>query len=263
VTATTSLTVSGVNLETWRSGDGPPLLLLHDIEYLNQPRRFTDLLAKDFSVLSPSHPGFGASDLPATFDSVDDLSYLYLDLLRELGPMDVLGLGFGGWIAAEMAVRSAHEIRNLVLVDAVGIKTAGRDTAEIADTFVMDPQHFLACSWHDARLAEEHMTLPGLRPLDESRLATLLRNRQSAALFGWNPFMHDPKLYRRLYRIAAPTLVVWGQSDRVVGIEYGRAYADAIHGARFEALDAAGHYPYLERPEAFVELVTGFLKRSP
>ena len=262
MTAPISLVVRGVGLETWRLGAGPPLLVLHDIECLNEPRPFMELLARDFSIVSPSHPGFGESDLPPDFDSVSDLAYLYLDLLRQTGPMDVLGLGFGGWIGAEMAVRCSHEIRSLVLVDAVGIKTAGRETAEIADTFVMDPRQFLAYTWHDPVLAEKHMSLPGLQPLDESHLATLLRNRQSAALFGWNPFMHNPKLYRRLYRVDVPALVVWGQSDRVVSIEYGRSYADSIPGARFEVLEAAGHYPYLERPEAFVELVTSFLRRN-
>jgi pimeloyl-ACP methyl ester carboxylesterase len=216
-------------------------------------------LAKDYSVLLPSHPGFGRSELPENFDSVGDLAYLYLDLLAELGPMHVAGMGFGGWIAAEMAVRCAHEILSLVLVDAVGIKAAGRETAEIADTFVMDPHRFLECSWHDPALGEKHMTLPGLSTLDEEDLAILLRNRESAARFAWNPFMHDPKLYGRLHRVRTPTLVVWGQSDRVVGTEYGRAYAAAIPGARFETLEGAGHYPYLEKPERFVQMVAPFL----
>jgi pimeloyl-ACP methyl ester carboxylesterase len=262
VTASSRLTIRGIGLETLRLGAGPPLLILHDIECLNEPRPFMELLGGDFSIVAPSHPGFGASDLPGDFDSVSDLAYLYLDLLRQEGPMSVLGLGFGGWIAAEMAVRCSHEMRDLVLADAVGIKTAGRETAEIADTFVMNPGQFLASAWHDPVLAGEHMPLPGLPSLDEARLTTLLRNRQSAALFGWNPFMHHPRLYRRLYRITAPTLVIWGQSDRVVGVEYGRAYAAAIPGARFQTVEAAGHYPYLEQPERFSALVSAFLKRN-
>jgi pimeloyl-ACP methyl ester carboxylesterase len=262
VTAPSRLVVGDVGLETWRLGRGEPLLLLHDIEYLNGPRPFTERLAQDYSIVLPSHPGFGASELPSDFDDVGDLAYLYLDLLAQMGPMHVMGMGFGGWIAAEMAVRCAHDVSSLVLVDAVGIKAAGRDTAEIADTFVMDPRRFLECSWHDPVLAEESMKLPGLGPIPEAELATLLRNRQSAALFGWNPFMHNPKLYRRLHRVSVPTLVVWGQSDKVVSTEYGRAYAGAIQGAGFEVLEAAGHYPYLEQPERFVKLVTSFLKHG-
>jgi pimeloyl-ACP methyl ester carboxylesterase len=254
------LVVGDVECESWSTGTGEPILLLHDIEYVNEPKLFTGLLTESFSVTSPSHPGFGASDLPPRFDSVADLAYFYLDLLVGSGPTHIVGLGFGGWIAAEIAVRCQHHIRRLVLVDAVGIKTEDRETAEIADTFVMDPRRFLETAWHDPGLGEQHMSLPGLRPMAESELVTLFRNRQAAALYSWNPFMHNPKLLGRLHRITVPTLVLWGESDRIVSPKYGQAFAQAIPGARFEAVAAAGHYPYLEQPEGFVEIVTRFLR---
>jgi pimeloyl-ACP methyl ester carboxylesterase len=219
-----------------------------------------ELLASEYSVISPSHPGFGASDLPEGCDSVDDLAYMYLDLLRESGPAHVIGMGFGGWIAAEMAVRCTHDIRSLVLVGALGIKAKGREAAEIADIFVMEPRRLLEMAWHDPILGEEKMRLAGLGPMAESDLVTLFRNRQAAALYAWNPFMHNPKLLGRLHRVTVPTLLVWGESDRIVDLDYGQAFARAIPGARFEVLEAAGHYPYLERPERFVELVTRFLR---
>ena len=254
--------VQGVSLEALRGGDGETVLVLHDVDYVNEPRPFLEILAREYSVLAPSHPGFGASDLPEVLDRPDDIAYLYLDLLDEIGPAHVVGAGFGGWIAAEMAVRCDHNIRSLVLVDAVGIKTAGRETAEIADTFVMNPVELLECTWHDPVQAEAQMKLPGLGTNSEAELRTVLRNRESAALFGWNPFMHNPKLRRQLHRIKVPTLVLWGKSDRVVGTDYGRAYAESITGARFEIIVAAGHYPQLEQPEQFVELVATFLKRD-
>jgi pimeloyl-ACP methyl ester carboxylesterase len=250
----------GVRLETLRSGNGETLLLLHDIEYVNEPRPFLEMLAKNFEVVSPSHPGFGGSDLPAGFDDVGDLAYLYLDLLADIGPAHVLGMGFGGWIAAEMAVRCEHGLRSLVLSDPVGIKAADRETAEIADTFVMAPETFLDRTWHDAELGRKHMKLPGLGLFSEAELMTLLRNREAAALFGWNPFMHNPKLLGRLHRINVPTLIVWGDSDAVVSTEYGKAFVSAIEGARLEVVEQAGHYPYLEQPERFTQIVTSFLQ---
>ena len=218
------------------------------------------MLAKDFTILMPSHPGFGTSDLPKSFDCVDDLAYLYLDLLREIGPSHVIGLGFGGWIAAEMAVRCPHDVRSFVLVDAVGIKPGGRETADIADTFVMDPRELLRQTWYDPASGERTMKVPGFGQLDEAELTVLLRNRESAALYGWNPFMHDPKLLGRLRRVTVPTLVLWGESDGVVSTEYGRAYANAVPDAHFEIIEAAGHYPYLEQPQQFVEAVKTFVK---
>jgi pimeloyl-ACP methyl ester carboxylesterase len=103
------------------------------------------------------------------------------------------------------------------------------------------------------------MRLPGLGDLSEDELVLLLRNRESAALFCWKPFMHNPKLRARLRAIDVPTLVLWGESDRLVSPQYGQAYADGISGATFQIVRSAGHYPYLEQPEAFVELAKRFL----
>jgi pimeloyl-ACP methyl ester carboxylesterase len=104
------------------------------------------------------------------------------------------------------------------------------------------------------------MKLPGLGELNEAEALTAFRNRESAALFAWNPFMHNPKLAGRLHRVGVPTLVLWGESDRVVTPDYGRAFAARIPGARFDTIAAAGHYPYLERPQEFVASVEGFLR---
>ena len=257
-------TVGSVRLEVLAGGQGAPLLLLHDHEYDHAWHPFLEALGARFSVLAPAHPGFGRSDLPEDFDAVDDVAYLYLDLLRSLGPAPahLVGLGFGGWIAAEMAVRCTHQIERLVLVDAVGIKVSGPTERDVADTFTIGPRELLELAWHDPAAGAERMKLPGLGSLSEEELIRLLRNRQSAALFAWKPFMHNPKLARRLARIDRPTLVLWGESDRIVRPEYGRSYARLIPGARFRVIEGAGHYPYLERPGAFVEAVVGFLQEA-
>lgn len=257
--------LAGVELEVLRGGSGEPLLVLHDIEVLNTWQPFHDALAEFFSVLAPSHPGFGRSSLPTRFDVVDDLAYMYLEVLRTLGPapVHVMGLGLGGWIAAEMAVRCTHQIRSLVLVDAVGIKVGDRTSQDIVDTFAMGPEAFLEFAWHDPAAGKAIMQLPGLGDLPEEVLVQLFRNRQTAALFTWKPFMHNPKLRARLERIDVPTLVLWGASDRIVTPDYGRAYAQAITGAAFRVLPDTGHYPYLEQPAAFTEAVTAFLQGVP
>jgi pimeloyl-ACP methyl ester carboxylesterase len=104
------------------------------------------------------------------------------------------------------------------------------------------------------------MKLPGVGTLGEEDLVVLLRNRQTAAMFTWKPFMHNPKLRPRLARIDVPTLVLWGDDDRVVTPAYGRAYAESIPGGRFQTIPAAGHYPYLEQPEPFAAAVAAFLR---
>jgi pimeloyl-ACP methyl ester carboxylesterase len=243
--------------------DGQPLLVLHDAESLvSADDAYVRRLAEHFNVLLPSHPGFGHSSLPEDFDSIDDLAYAYLDLLRDVygqATVHLLGLGFGGWIAAEVVVRCTHALRSLTLVDALGIKVGGIQDRDIADIFVVDADELVRLSWHDAELGGQQMPLPGRGGLDEQQLTTLLRNRQSTALFGWKPFLHNPKLRRRLARVDVPTLVVWGESDGWVSVDYGRAFAQAIPGAHFELIEQAGHFPYLERPDAFVETLSGWL----
>ncbi|HLY66280.1 MAG TPA: alpha/beta hydrolase [Chloroflexota bacterium] len=254
------LDVQGLSLETLAGGQGEPLVVLHDQDYLNTGWPYLDALAERFSVVVPSHPGFGKSPLPDDFDHIDDLVYVYLDLLRELksGPARLVGFGLGGWLAAEIAVRCAHNVDRLMLAGAVGIKVGGPTERDIADNFLMDNATFLKASWHDPERGAEVMKLPG-PGVEEDDLVTLLRNRQSTALFAWKPWLHNPKLKARLRRINVPSLVLWGDSDGIVKPDYGQAYAAAIPNARFEIIANAGHYPYLEQPEAFNRVALPFL----
>jgi pimeloyl-ACP methyl ester carboxylesterase len=144
----------------------------------------------------------------------------------------------------------------------VGIKISGRTTRDIADTFVIGPEEFLKLAWHDPAAGARQMKVPGMGSLSEEVLVTLLRNRESVAYLAWKPFLHNPRLRARLSRIDIPTLVLWGESDRIVTPKYGRAYAQSIPGAQFQVIPAAGHYPYLEQPEAFVAAVAAFLQEG-
>jgi pimeloyl-ACP methyl ester carboxylesterase len=260
----TTVSVHGVRLELLAAGRGQPLLVLHDYDYLNRWQPYLAALAASYRVLAPSHPGFGTSELPPEFDSVDDLALLYLELLRGLDerPAHLVGLGFGGWVALELAVRCSHDLDRLVLVNSLGVKHGGRTDRDIADTFILPAPEVLELTWHDPALGATLAKLPGLDGLDDEELVTQLRNRHAVALYGWKPFLHNPKLKRWLGRIDRPTLVLWGKSDRLVCPDYGRALAQAIPGASFELLPAAGHYPYLEQPDAFVASVQAFLAES-
>ncbi len=253
-------TVDGVKLPCWVAGDGPPLLILHGADGGDGLLPFHDGLASRFRVLAPSLPGFGQTELPVWMDSVDDMAYFSLDLVEALGlnPVNVLGIGFGGWVAAEMAVRCQDRLRRLVLADALGIKISDRETRDIADIFTLTPEEAVRLLWYDPQAAEG-VKLPGTPGLTEEEMMPVLRARQTINLLGWKPFMHNVKLRRRLGRIKLPTLVLWGEADGVVSPEYGRAYHQAIPGSRFQIISRAGHYPHRERPDAFVRSVTAFL----
>jgi pimeloyl-ACP methyl ester carboxylesterase len=249
--------LGGVDLEVVRGGSGPVLLLLHGAQPVAPDAPFLQGLARHAEVIAPSHPGFGGSTRPADFDTVYDLVHLYLDLLEQLGldRVTLVGLSFGGWLAAEIAVTCSHRLQRLILVDAVGIKVSDRETPDILDVFNTGPAEVRRRSWHDPE-----RWAPDYDAMSDEALVGLARNRDALCLYAWHPYMYNPQLKRWLARIAVPTLVLWGTSDGVVTPAYGRAYTALIPGARFDAIPAAGHHPEVEQAETFVDRVVGFVK---
>lgn len=252
------LTVQGIELEVLRRGAGRPILLLHGFDTVDPEAPFLDRLARRGEVIAPSAPGFGNTPRPENFDTVYDLVHLYLAVLRAL-PADkttVIGLSFGGWLAAEVAAACSHRIDKLVLVDPVGIKISDRETPDILDIFNKSPDEVRRRSWHDPdRCASDY------NAMSDEALVVHARNREALCLYAWHPYMYNPQLPRWLGAIDVPTLVLWGESDGVVRPEYGRAYAGKIPDARFEPIARAGHHPEIEQPEAFADHVARFLAR--
>ena len=236
--------VAGVATEILVRGSGRPILYLHGGEGIEPDLDFVDALAAFGTVHAPSHPGFGGSDLPRRFSTVDDLAYHYLDLIEALGLQDcaVVGASFGGWIAAQLAIKASPRIAALALIDPLGIKISGPETRDIVDLFFHSPEAQRALLYADP---------PAIERPDSIEAATrIARNREAFSLYGWSPTLHDPKLRQRLHRIAVPALLLWGAEDRVVSPAYGRAYAEAIPGAAFSLIAGAGHYPHIEQRAA-------------
>lgn len=252
--------IAGLQVEVWAEGSGRPVLFLHAGDGVDPHAPFVQRLARRHAVLACSHPGFGASQLPDHFTSVDDLAYFYLDLLDEqrLEDVVVIGVSFGAWIAASIAIKSVERIAGLVLVDSVGAKFADRATREIGDLFSVNIHEQATLLYHDERRRNV-----SLADAPQEALTRLARSHESFALFAWSPTLHDPKLAKRLHRIAVPTLVAWGREDRVVPPSYGRDFSSRIPGARFALVDDAGHYPHLEQPERFDALLHGFIEELP
>ena len=254
-----------MDLELLEAGRGGPLLYLHGFLEPAGWAGHLELLARDFRVLAPAHPGFAGSSRPDWMDSVEDLAYLYLDLIDrlDLREVRVVGHSLGGWVAAEIAVRGTHRIGRLVLVDAVGLRTlptpAGPAGGSIADWLVLDPATVRRLAWHDEGVMPCPLELPGDPELSGETLVRVFQDREAASQYGWKPFFYNRKLAHWLHRVRSPTLVVWGEHDGIVPRSVGQAYADAIPDARLEIVPAAGHLPQLERPRAFVDLVRAFL----
>jgi pimeloyl-ACP methyl ester carboxylesterase len=251
------LTVHGVQLEIFERGQGRPILFLHEEDGFHPNAPFLNLLATHGRVLAPSHPGFGHSPDVDTIDTIDDLSYLYLDLLAEqdLREVILIGCSLGGWVAAEMAVKSTDRLAKLILVAPLGIKVGDRETRDIPDIFALPRDEVTRLKYYDPTRAGIDYTA-----LSDDELTVIARNREATALYVWEPYFHNPKLRQRLRRINIPTLLLWGANDRFVTPGYyGAAYRDAIPGARLELIERAGHLPHIEQPETFVERVRAFV----
>jgi pimeloyl-ACP methyl ester carboxylesterase len=253
--AVTSIVVDGVSIETIDRGKGRPILFLHPGIGIDPDAAVLDALQKGGRVVAPSHPGFGASQLPKGMTTVDDVSYFYLDLLQRLDLRDtlVVGVGLGGWLALEIAVKDCSRFAHLVLGNPVGVKVGDRETRDIVDIWSLLPDEVDALAYFDPAVGKrDYKNLP------EKVALTAARNREATARLAWSPYMHNPKLKHRLHRVAVPTLFLWGAADRILSEAYGRGFCAMIPGARLETIERAGHYPHLERPDEFARRALAF-----
>ncbi len=250
-----SLVVNGTRIDLTEKGSGPPLLFLHAENGIEPAAAAIEELAKSARVIAPTHPGYGRSELPKGMRSVDDLSYFYLDLLDQLDLKDltVVGVGFGGWIAAEIAVKNTARMARLVMANAVGVKVGDRETRDIADIFAITEPEYIAIAYCDPDVGKRDY-----KALPDAEVLAAARAREATARFAWNPYFHNPRLKSRLHRIRIPTLFLWGTHDRMLSEAYGRAYSGMISGAHFEPIDRAGHFPDHEQPKVFAEKVLAF-----
>jgi pimeloyl-ACP methyl ester carboxylesterase len=254
---TESVRVAGQALPFLKGGSGDPLLVLHHDIGSPAGLPFYDLLARNFTVYLPSHPGYEGSERPDWLRSVRDVAVIYQSLLAERGltGVSLLGLGFGGWIAAEMATMAPTSFRRLVLVGAMGIRPAA---GEILDQALVSYIEYVRVGFEEAGTFER---IWGAEP-PVSQLEQWDLNREMTFRIAWKPYMYNPTLPNLLGGVRAPALVVWGRRDRIVPLECGERYASALPKARLAVVEGAGHFVEMEQPDAVGKLVTEFAASS-
>jgi pimeloyl-ACP methyl ester carboxylesterase len=249
--------VRGKKIGMMRGGAGPALLYLHGAGGAGVWLPFFDDLAKDFTLFVPTHPGFAGSEGYENIDSIYDLVFHYIDLMNSLGldRPSIAGSSLGGWLTAELAVHHPERVGKLVLIDACGLHVEG---TAIADFFAPSPPELRSLVFHEPESELARTAIPDM-PSPE-QLDAILRARQTTARIGWNPFMYDPKLRSRLYRIKAPTLIIWGENDRLVPMAHARAYHEGIAGSRLVTIEKSGHVPIIENPARTAQAIRDFLR---
>jgi pimeloyl-ACP methyl ester carboxylesterase len=253
-----TIKVRGRNTRLYRGGAGAPLLFLHD-SFCPRWLPIHEALATQFEVLVPVHPGFAGSEEGFDeFEEMEDLVFHYLDLCAALGlhrPI-LAGASFGGWIAAEWAIRYSDSLGKLILIDALGLRVDG---APAGDILSLDPVAMRQAIFGNPAAAVAMKTIPDTPEADD--IAGTILARRALARFGWQ-FPDNPRLRRYLDRIAAPTLILWGERDGFVSLAHGRAYHDGISGSEFKTIPNAGHLPHVEAPETCAEAMLKFLSRD-
>lgn len=252
-------------------GKGVPLLYLHgfvDIHGVTESwMPFHEGLFQGARVIAPAHPACAQSEDNDEIDSIEDLVFHYLEVIDALGldQFYLAGACVGGWVAAEIAVHHPEKVLGLALIGATGLFVPG---SSIGDIFMMSqPERGMSYATLREMLfnSADHPSALELFPDGRGPIENEVRRYQMLRLtsqFGFKPpYLYDRKLRDRLHRITSPSLIIWGERDRMVPLPHGHAYAERIPNTRgLEIIEGAGHSVHVEKPDATAGLLLEFLK---
>lgn len=253
----TTVDVNGCKTHVRRGGKGAPVVFLHGAGGVSAWAPFMDRLSDRFDLIVPDHPGFGRSDTPDWLDDVQDLAFFYLDFLEamDLTGVHLVGSAIGGWIAADLAVRNTGRLKSLTLVAAAGIHVKG---APKGDPFMWSEEEHIRNLFHDPKLAEARLAAP--RSEEDHDIA--LKNEFTFARVAWEPRLYSRHLRKWLHRVKLPTLIVWGENDRLLPPVYAGEFQALIPGSKVEIFPACGHLPHVEQADRFVTTFTRFAEEA-
>jgi len=248
-----------VTIRVRTGGSGPPLVYLHPAAGLAWDP-FLDKLAQDYTIYAPEFPGTTPGD-PYAIHQVDDLwdtVLIYEQALRELGLSGIpaVGQSFGGMLAAELAAAYPGLFSRVVLLDPVGL---WRDDVPVANCIAAAPAELPGLLFADpaGEAAQALLALPEDPDALASAQAAMVWNLGATGKLCWP--IPDRGLHKRLHRITAPTLIVWGEQDALASPVYAEEFRTRITGSRVEIIPKSGHIPQVEQTETTYAAVSAFL----
>jgi len=250
-----------------RAGSGAPIVYLHSAAGEGEGLPLLPELARYGTVIAPMFPGFGESEGIEQVDGMEDAVFHLLDLFESLDlkrPAPVVGLSLGGWMAAELATRYPEKLSKLVLINPAGLYIPG---ANIKDIFGRTPAEMASDLFADAKHPVAQLMQQMSKLITEGGGANIpfelikpqIQTMTAVARIGWNPYLHNPKLQSRLWRIAAPTLVIRGDKDSLIPLAHSETYAREIAGAKLVKMENVAHMIPLEEPAKLADLIGEFI----
>ncbi len=243
-----------VRIRVRSKGRGPALVFLHGPWGLAWDP-FLDELARDFTVLAPEHPGTNPDtpDDAGKLDGLWDLVLCYDELLDALGVerAGIVGHSFGAMLACEIAAAYPGRARRLVLIDPLGF---WRDSEPVANWMTTNPDELPARVFRDPSRGAAELLGTMDDPVSRVRVMWAMG---ATGKFLWP--IPDKGLKKRIHRVKAPALLIWGRDDRIVPTVYAEEFTRRLPGAKVEMIDDAGHAPQVERPDAVSRIVREFL----
>jgi pimeloyl-ACP methyl ester carboxylesterase len=253
-----TVVVQGISTHLFEAGPAgaPALLYLHGTYLGNLWLDFHERLARNFHVFAPDTPGFGLTERPDWMRDMSDYILYFRDLLDalEIRQAHLVGHSLGGWMAAEIAVWYPERVHKLVLSNSAGIRVKG---TPIGDLFAMSPQESAAVSFEDLSAAAPLMPAE----VNVDYFVRMYKESTTLASLAWNPHF-DPKLARRVQNLHCPTLIIWGQNDRLIPPVYGSTFHSLIPNSQLVMLEETGHMPMFEQPAAWAQAISDFLHQE-
>ena len=260
---TVTTTVAGLGMREFTGGSGDPLVMLHHSFGNPGWMPIHEDLAESYTVHALDLPGYGGtegSERPDWARHPRDLALLVGQWLRakDLGPVELVGCGFGGWVAAELATMAPEPLKRLILVGAAGLLP---EKGRILDQFLVSHSGYVEAAFFNTEVYEaiyaKNGHEPDEPPVSDDTLLVWDMNREMTTRVAWKPYMYNRRLRPLLGGVTVPTLVVWGDNDAVVPMECAHAYVEALPNAGLEIVPDCGHAVDLEAPESLAAIITG------
>jgi pimeloyl-ACP methyl ester carboxylesterase len=251
-----------VRMRVVSKGRGPVLIFFHGPWGLTWDP-FLDRLAESFTVYAPEHPGTtpDAHDDVYHLDGLWDLVLCYDELLETLGIRNAafVGHSFGGMVACEVAAGYPDRVRRLAMIAPLGF---WRDPDRIVNWMMLEPAALRAHVFRDPEGDAARRMFPRTDAQDAATTEARVRLMWAMGTTGkfiWP--IPDKGLKKRIHRVKAPSLLVWGREDRLVPAVYAEEFTRRLSGARVETIDGAGHAPHLEQTDTVARVVRDFLSQ--